>query len=183
MKIPVIPPQSEIHIWFKEFACIGLFFAGVIALLVLTGCGSLTQPQPVAGTTNTVQVVNTNQLNIDAAGVQVIAQSSATAALLLPQTTAPARQVLTDINIVLEGVISGATTNSPSEVAALITSKASEDAQIAEALAPVISYLSSIEQTALAKYGTANWLIISKAFAKAISTGNTLALALVPAKS
>ena len=153
----------------KEVAGILTLTAGLLAIWIFTpGC--------LTTTSNGVTSVNTNQVITDAAVLQGLVTSGARLALADPKVSASARAILSDINLAIAGVVSGATTNSPTQIAALINSKASADAALAADIAPAVNFLSGLEQGAVARYGSTNWGIISEAFLKAIGAGIAQAL-------
>jgi hypothetical protein len=153
----------------KEFLCVALA-AGLILVIIilLPGCGTFSL------TTN--GTVNTNNVIADAAVLQGLTTTGARLALADTKVGPQARVIMGDINLVIAGVLSGANTNSPTQIAALINGTAAQDAALAADIAPAVNFLSGLEQGAIARYGSANWAIIGTAFLKAVGAGITSAL-------
>jgi hypothetical protein len=141
-----------------------------LMMLVLFNSGCVT-----SSSSNGITTVNTNNLILDCGVLQGLVTAGAKVALADPKISVNARTAMTDINVIIAGVISGASTNSPTQIAALISGQVT-DPQLATDIAPVVNFLSGLEQNALARYGSENWEIIGIAMAKAIGAGITQAL-------
>ena len=142
----------------------------VVLCICISGCMTT---RNAAGQT----VVNTNAVIADAAVLQGLTTTGCRLALADPKVNGfQVRGILADINLVISGVISGANTNSPAQIAALINGKASQDAALAADIAPAVNFVSGLEQNALARYGSQNWAIIGEALLKAVGEGINAAL-------
>ena len=164
----------------KKYLSIACLAIGMLGLsLISTGCLTskvVTPSTNAAGvttfTTNTV--VNTAQLNIDCAALQLVGTPAVIYAI---QKDPSARPIVVDIQVALQGALQGANTNVVSQINGLIGGNASLQASIT----PLIQGASSLEQQLLAKYGSIAGVQITQAILNADLNITTAALAAVPA--
>jgi len=125
-------------------------------------------------TTNTVTTVNQANLDIECAALQLVG----TPALIYALEKSPAaRPIAVDVQTALQGALNGANTNVVDQINGLVGG----DAALQASILPLIQAASSLEQSLLAKYGTAVGVQISEAILRADLNVVTAALAAVPA--
>lgn len=123
-------------------------------------------------TTNTVQVVDPVALSLAVAGSEGI---TAIAVTTVVQKDPQAVPVLKDVQLALTGVLTGASTNSTSQV--LSTLGKSSDATLSAAMTPIIQQISVLEQGLIARFGAQAGGQITLAIANAVNAGITVGLA------
>ena len=116
--------------------------------------------------TNTVTIVNTNNLLLETA---VLQSATAIGVGVAVQKDPSIVQALTDAQIALDGILNGASTNTPAQVAALLGNNSNPTIQ--GEIMPLITMASVLEQQLLAKYGTTVGGQISMAILRALDRG------------
>jgi hypothetical protein len=116
--------------------------------------------------TNVVTVVNQANLDLDCAGIQAATGLAVSMAL---QKDPAAKPALVNIQTALSGILQGANTNSVKQIATLIGS--STNPAVAANLTPLVSTMSTLEQSLIQKYGASTGGQIGLAIATAISNG------------
>lgn len=129
--------------------------------------GSITGPA-----TNTVTIVNTNNLQLDCLAIQGLAAGATVGARLADTNTIP---YLQDAQTAMGGLLNGASEGSTAQI--LDALGQSGNTNLATAFAPVVAAASSIEQGLLAKYDTSVAGQISVAITRAVYNGISLGLA------
>ncbi|MDR3427838.1 hypothetical protein [Silvimonas sp.] len=126
--------------------------------------------------TNTVTIINEQNLALDCAALQLVG----TPALIYALTSDPsARPIVSDIQVALTGALDGVNTNVVSDVDGLVGNNAALQASIL----PLITAAGTLEQQLLVKYGTNNAVIVTKAVLQADLNTVNAALAAVPAST
>jgi hypothetical protein len=160
-------PYSAVH-------AASLLLAAGLLLTSLTGCltskNVTTNPD---GTLTTNTVVNTGQLTIDCAVVQLNTAIGVSFAVQKDPAIIP---TLKDVSAALDGILHGATTNSANQILALVD-KGNKNPVISANIGPVVQQASDLEQQLVKKYGaTASGQIVI-AVATAFNAGLTAGLA------
>ena len=125
--------------------------------------------------TNVTTTVNQAQLNIDCAALQLVGTPAVTYALTKDPSVRP---IIVNIQVAINGALNGADTNVIKTVQGFIGKNQALDDQ----LTPLIQAASDLRGQLLAKYGTNNAVIISKAILQADLNIVNGALAAVPGR-
>jgi hypothetical protein len=149
---------------------LAILFAAIGILAV--GCVT-SKTTNTDGTTTTT--VNTNLLQTECSIALAVDIPALTIAAIKNPSIVP---VLKDIKVSLDALLLGTSTNTLAAITSALPSKYSDLAPEAQALASV---LSSLEQQALAKYGSKNGVIIAVVIAQTADKLVTSVIAAVPA--
>lgn len=156
--------QTTIVLTLASLLISGLLIAGCVTSKVQT-------PGP-NGTTITTTVVNTNNLNLDAA---VLQGATAISVSLLVQKDPSTIQPLKNAHVALDGILNGANQMTTQEVLTML--KASGNPQLSAEVTSLVQTASSLEQTLLAKYGAEVGGQIAVAVTRAVDAGLIIGLA------
>ena len=124
----------------------------------------------------TITVVNTNRLQTECSIALAVDIPALTVAATKNPSIVP---VLKDIKVALDALLLGTSTNTLAAIADALPAKYADLAHEAQALASV---LSSLEQQALAKYGSRNGVIIAVIIAQTADKLLTSVIAAVPSE-
>lgn len=148
--------------------------AAVLAVLSVTLIGCVTSkvstvtPTATGFVTNTVTVVNTNNLTLDAAALQAATAVSVSLVVNNPKNAAmiPA---LKDAQIALDGILNGSNATTTTQVLTLL--QANSNPALSQEITSLLSVVSAFEQSVLAKYGPSVAGQIGLAVTRAIDAG------------
>lgn len=157
-------------------AC-GLAAASLCIAVLESGCWTQSTPVVtsatnstgvVTQTTNTVVTVNEANLLLDCSIIQSAVGVAVSETL---QQDPKAKPAIQNTQAVINGLLGGATLQSTSQIAALLGS--ATNTTLINNLNPIVTSLSSLEQSLLTKYGAGTGGQIAIAVAKAVSAGIT----------
>lgn len=155
-------------------------FLLIAAVAVLaTGClttkNTSVTPTSTGGlTTNVWYTVNTNNLALDCAGVQVVTAVAVNAALNASHNDPGVVNALKSAQVALGGILNGTNPQTTAQVVALLNAQGNP--ALTSQVTQLIQSLSAVEQQLLAKYGITVTGQISVALTQAVYSGLTVGL-------
>jgi len=167
-----IAPGAIASVLLVGSLCVGITACMTSKVVSVTPGGTNAQGGVFSPVTNTVTIVDTNNLALDCLGIQGLVAGATVGARMAATNAIPALQ---DAQTALGGLLDGANAGSVQQILEALGK--SDDASLASAFAPIVTTASTIEQALLAKYGTTVAGQISIAITRAVYNGISLGLA------
>ena len=164
----------------RGFGILGVAVGTIGLILISQGCvtsktAMVTGDATTGFSTNIVVTVNTNNLALDCAGIQVVTAVGVNAALNASHNDPGVINALKNAQVALGGILNGTNPQTTSQVVALLNAQGNP--ALTQQVTQLVQSLSAVEQNLLAKYGATVAGQISVAITQAVYSGLTVGLA------